>query len=176
MRTLVIIVVIVAILVGGGLLTNLLSQSNTANLPGVRVQTNNPDASALVMTPDKGLVYVVFLGWLLFGLPVPPFVLNELGLLPESLKNIMLAIPQMPGGLIPAILTFALLAWFFNKQVNRAKQLPSQAFSFSLNPRRPNSLGAALTQRPAITTAIVVGLIVVVGVIAAIVSGAFNPR
>lgn len=176
MRQLLLIIVILGILIGGGLLSTLFSQQGVTALPGVRAQTNNPTASTAVMTPDKGTVYIVFVMWVLFGLPIPPFALDYVGLLPEFLRPVMLAIPQVPGGLVPAILTLSLAVWLFNRWVNRAQRAPKTPFSFSLNPKVPNSLGSALVHRPMVTILVVVFTIATLAVVAAVAFSVFAPK
>jgi hypothetical protein len=176
LRSLVIVLVILGILIGGGLLTSSLNQATTTTLPGVRVQTNNPDASTAVVTPSKGALFFVFVGWVLFGLPIPPLMLDWVGLIPEFAKPVLLGIPQVPGGLIPAILTITFLMWWGNRSVNKARREANREFNFSLNPRAGNSIGSVAARRPSITIAlIVVGIVLLAGV-AAVVFGAFTPR
>lgn len=64
------LIVIVLILVGSGTFAYLISQqpAGAPPIPGMRVQTNNPAASALVNTPEKGTLFVLFAGFVVFNL------------------------------------------------------------------------------------------------------------
>lgn len=62
-------IVIVLILIGSGFLSIQLSQqARSGALPGMRVQTDNPEASVLVTTPSKGALFLGFAGFVLFNL------------------------------------------------------------------------------------------------------------
>lgn len=67
------------------------------------------------------------------------------------------------GGLISAVIGNAVLAalimWILNWRIKRAKERTSSPFSFSLNPAKPNSLGAVMATHPMITVGFVVVLI-----------------
>ncbi len=61
MRRALFLIIIVLILIGSGFLSIQLSQqAGGAALPGLRVQTDNPEASALVTTPQKGALFLAF--------------------------------------------------------------------------------------------------------------------
>ncbi len=69
MRRALVLIVIVLILIGSGFLTTqLASRASDAVLPGMRVQTTNPAASALAITPDKGTLFFLFAGFVIFNL------------------------------------------------------------------------------------------------------------
>lgn len=54
MRRALFLLFILVLLIGGGLLSNAISQRGAAVIPGLQMQTNNPAASVLSVTPDKG--------------------------------------------------------------------------------------------------------------------------
>jgi len=58
MRRIAILFIIFVVLIGAGFLSITLSQSTSTPLPGMRVQTTNPDASVLVATPQKGALLI----------------------------------------------------------------------------------------------------------------------
>ena len=63
MRRVVILLVITVILIGSGFLSIMLSQQaghNGPAVPGMLVQTDNPDASVLIATPQKGALFIGF--------------------------------------------------------------------------------------------------------------------
>ena len=71
MRRVVILLVIAVILIGSGFLSITLSQQaghSGPAVPGMLVQTNNPDASVLIATPQKGFQFVVFVAVLIGSL------------------------------------------------------------------------------------------------------------
>jgi type III secretory pathway component EscV len=69
LRRALVLIVIVLILIGSGFLTTqLASLSADAVPPGMRVQTANPAASALAITPDKGMYFLLFAGFVIFNL------------------------------------------------------------------------------------------------------------
>ncbi len=68
MRRALFLVVIVLILIGSGFLTIQLGANSGSALPGMRVQTDNPDASVLVATPQKGTLFFLFAGFVIFNL------------------------------------------------------------------------------------------------------------
>jgi len=69
------------------------------------------------------------------------------------------------GGVITNGILIAGVMWWLNRSVKRAKAQTPSAFSFSLNPAKPNSIGAVLVKNPML----VVGGLVTVIVIAALV-------
>ena len=54
------LIVVVAVLIFGGFLSYTISQQGPAAVPGVRIQTNNPEASVTAVTPDKGAIFFLF--------------------------------------------------------------------------------------------------------------------
>jgi hypothetical protein len=58
-RTLFLIVVIL-LLIAGGYLSLTISSQGAAAIPGLRVQTENPEANVLAVTPDKGALFFIF--------------------------------------------------------------------------------------------------------------------
>jgi flagellar basal body-associated protein FliL len=58
-RALVIITAVI-LLILGGYLSQSLSSQNPGTMPGVRVQTENPNASVFTVTPDKGAYFFIF--------------------------------------------------------------------------------------------------------------------
>ena len=58
MRRIVLFFIIFVILIGAGFLSITLSQSSAGPLPGMRVQTTNPDGSVLIATPQKGALLI----------------------------------------------------------------------------------------------------------------------
>jgi len=63
LRRVVILLVITVVLIGSGFLSIALSQQaghNGPAVPGMLIQTDNPDASVLVATPQKGALFVGF--------------------------------------------------------------------------------------------------------------------
>jgi len=71
--------------------------------------------------------------------------------------------------------TLALIFWFLNRSINKAKARANNEFSFSLSASRPNSLGGALARRPAITIGLLLFLAVGAALTAALL-GFFTPR
>jgi hypothetical protein len=51
---------VVAVLILGGFLSYTLSRQGAAAVPGVLVQTNNPEASVVAVTPQKGALFFLF--------------------------------------------------------------------------------------------------------------------
>jgi hypothetical protein len=138
------IVFIIVLLIAGGLLTYGISRQGAGIIPGIRLQTNNPEASVVSVTPDKGALFFIYSAIVL-------------------------------GSVVGMGATLAILFWFLNRQVVEVKQMPNHGFEFtSLNPARPNSLGDVITRHPAITIVVVIGLIVVLSIAAAILTGAFS--
>ena len=71
MRRVVILLVIAVILIGSGLLSISLSQQaghSGPAVPGMLVQTDNPDASVMLATPQKGALFIGFVVILLGSL------------------------------------------------------------------------------------------------------------
>lgn len=69
LRRALVLIVIVLILIGSGFLTvQLATRSADATLPGMRVQTTNPAASTLALTSDKGTLFFLFAGFVIFNL------------------------------------------------------------------------------------------------------------
>lgn len=60
MRRGLLFVIVVILLIAGGLITLSISKQGGAAVPGLRVQTDNPEASVLAVTPDKGFYFFVF--------------------------------------------------------------------------------------------------------------------
>jgi hypothetical protein len=58
------LLIVVAVLLGGGLLSYSFSQG-AVNLPGMRVQTTNPEGNATVVTANKGAWFFIFAGAIL---------------------------------------------------------------------------------------------------------------
>jgi hypothetical protein len=139
------ILVVVAVLIGGGLLTLIINEQGTATIPGIRLQTRNPEASVVEVTPEKGALFFIWTGIVL-------------------------------SSVIGFGVTLAVISWFLNRQVERFKQRPNQELAFTLNPARPNSIGAVIAKSPRITIAIIVTLIVFVAAFAALALGVFTAR
>ncbi len=146
MRRALFLIVIVLILIASGFLSIQLNQqaNSGAALPGMRVQTDNPEASVLVTTPTKGALFLGFAGFVLFNL-------------------------------VGIGVTLAIIFWFLNRQVVRARNQPNREFDFSLAAARPNSLGGTLARYPAITIFILVVLVVGAALTLALL-GFFTPR
>jgi hypothetical protein len=138
------LIIVVLILIGSGFLTIQLSRSSGGALPGMRVQTENPEASVLVATSQKGTLFFLFTGFVLFNL-------------------------------VGIGVTLAVIFWFLNRSVNRAKVRPNSGFDFSLSPAKPNSLGGTLAAHPRITIGIVFVLVVGAALTMALL-GLFSPR
>lgn len=60
--------VIMLLLIGGGLTAQIASEGGTARIPAVIRSTDNPDASALDMTPWKAEQLFLLIGFVLFNL------------------------------------------------------------------------------------------------------------
>ncbi len=54
------LIVIVVVLIGGGFLSTVISKQGARAVPGVLVQTNNPEASVTTVTPEKGALFFIF--------------------------------------------------------------------------------------------------------------------
>ncbi len=60
MRRALILIVIVSVLIFGGYLSLRISQQGSGTVPGLWVQTNNPEASPMQVTADKGAWFFIF--------------------------------------------------------------------------------------------------------------------
>ena len=146
MRRAVFLLLIVVVLIAGGFLSVMIQQKGAEAVPGIWIQTYNPEASAASVTPTKGALFFLFAGGVLTAVVVG-------------------------GGLL------ALAFWFFNTGAQEAKKMPNQGFDLtSLNPALPNSLGAVLTRRPAVTAGIVVLVLVLASIAVALLAGVFLPK
>jgi len=123
------LIFVVAVLIAGGFLSYSISQQGAAAIPGLRVQTDNPEASALAVTPEKGALFAIF------------------------------AVVSL-GSVVGMGATIALIVWFLNRQVVQVRKAPNEGFAFSLNPAQPNSIGGAVTSRPAVTIFLLVIVLV----------------
>jgi hypothetical protein len=54
------LIVVVAVLILGGFLSYTLSRQGSAAVPGIRVQTDNPEANVVTVTPQKGAIFFAF--------------------------------------------------------------------------------------------------------------------
>jgi hypothetical protein len=54
------LIVVVAVLIFGGFLSYALTREGPAAVPGIRVQTDNPEANVVAVTPQKGAIFFVF--------------------------------------------------------------------------------------------------------------------
>jgi hypothetical protein len=54
------LIVVVAVLIFSGFLSYTLSRQGAAAVPGIRVQTDNPEASVVSVTPQKGAIFFAF--------------------------------------------------------------------------------------------------------------------
>jgi len=129
----------------GGFLSTVISKQGPRAIPGVLTQTNNPEGSVTVVTPEKGALFFIF-------------------------ATVAL------GSVVGMGVTLAIIFWFLNRQAERAKQQPNEGFDFTLNAAKPNSIGGLVTQRPSITIAAVVLLLIALSAAAAVASGMFTPR
>jgi hypothetical protein len=64
LRLAIFLLIVIAVLLGGGLLSYSFTQGE-AQIPGMRVQTTNPEGNALVVTPNKGAWFFIFAGAIL---------------------------------------------------------------------------------------------------------------
>ncbi len=140
MRRALFLIVVVAVLIAGGFLSYSISNQGAQAIPGLRIQTDNPEASVLQVTPDKGALFFIFT---------------------------VVAL----GSVVGMGATLALIFWFLNRQVVKARQTPNDGFSFSLNAATPNSVGGALTRRPSVTVAVIVVLLLAAAAVAALAFG-----
>jgi hypothetical protein len=53
-------ITVVVVLIVGGFISNSISKQGSAALPGLKVQTENPEASVMTVTPDKGALFFIF--------------------------------------------------------------------------------------------------------------------
>ncbi len=53
------LIIVVAVLIAGGYLSYAASGQNSQTVPGVVIQTDNPDASAAAVTPQKGAIFLI---------------------------------------------------------------------------------------------------------------------
>jgi hypothetical protein len=58
-RALLLLTVVILLILGGYLSTSLSKQGADA-VPGIKVQTENPEASVFTVTPDKGAIFFIF--------------------------------------------------------------------------------------------------------------------
>ncbi|MCC7445888.1 MAG: hypothetical protein IT324_00660 [Anaerolineae bacterium] len=80
------------------------------------------------------------------------------------------------GSVVGMGVTIAIIFWFLNRQVARAKQSPNEGFNFTMNAATPNSVGGLVTARPAVTITLVVLALIALSAAAAVVLGVFNVR
>jgi hypothetical protein len=80
------------------------------------------------------------------------------------------------GSVVGMGVTLAIIFWFLNRQVVRAKQQPNEGFNFTMNAAQPNSVGGLVTARPAITITLIVLALIALSAAAAVVLGVFNVR
>ena len=131
------LIVIVAVLIAGGYLSTAISRQGSQAIPGLLVQTNNPEASVSSVTPEKGAVFFIFTAIAL-------------------------------GSVVGMGATIAIIFWLLGRGVNKVKQEKGEEFAFTLNSATPNSAGAILTRRPAITGAVVVVMLIILLVVAVV--------
>jgi hypothetical protein len=67
-RFIILLGIIIILLIGGGLTAQIASQGGTFQVPAVIRTTDNPDASALDMTPWKAEQLFLVIGFVLFNL------------------------------------------------------------------------------------------------------------
>lgn len=67
-RVLIVLAVVAILIIGGGLTAQLASTGGATVIPGLIRQTNDPDASALDMTPWKAEQLFLMIGFVLFNL------------------------------------------------------------------------------------------------------------
>ena len=90
MRRALLIITIVIVLIAGGYISVAISKQGAAALPGLRVQTENPEANPMTVTPEKGALFFIFTAIAL-------------------------------GSLVGMGVTLAILFWFLNRGVARAR-------------------------------------------------------
>ena len=93
-RVLFLLIITIILIISGFLSIQLSQQSGTGRIPGVYVQTTNPDASVLLATPQKGALFVGFLlitlallGGLSTGLAFVFWFLNRQVTVAKALPN-----------------------------------------------------------------------------------------
>jgi hypothetical protein len=77
------------------------------------------------------------------------------------------------GNVVGIGLTITGIMWVLNRGVTRAKLAEKNNFSFSLSASKPNSLGAVVAKRPAVTIGLIVFLLASIAIFLAAI-GAFN--
>jgi len=117
-----------AIIIGLGVVLSAVGQSG--QLPGVRPQTANPNASALAMTSEQGVWLLIWIVFVTLG-PLVTFA---------------------------AFLTF--IMWWGNRQVVRARTGEKQPLEFSLDPAKPRTLGSVLVRSPRLVIGVAVFLLI----------------
>ena len=137
MKRALLLFVIVALLIAGGYLSTTISKQGAQAIPGLLVQTNNPEASVSAVTAEKGAIFFIFTAIAL-------------------------------GSVVGMGATIAVIFWLASRQVNKVKKEPGEHFAFTLNPATPNSAGAILMRRPAITAAVTVVMLVILVVVAVV--------
>jgi hypothetical protein len=140
------LLVIVVVLIGGGFVSLLVQQKGALAIPGLWIQTTNPEASVTTVTPDKGAQFFIFAGAVLTGLVVM-------------------------GGILALVVWFLNMQ---TEQAKRLPDQAFAITN--LNPAAPRSLGSALTQYPAITAGVILLLLIVISAGAAIALGLFTPK
>ncbi len=120
--------VLLAIIIGLGVVLSAVGQSG--QLPGVRPQTANPNASALAMTSEQGVWLLIWIVFVTLG-PLVTFA---------------------------AFLTF--IMWWGNRQVVRARTGEKQPLEFSLDPAKPRTLGSVLVRSPRLVIGVAVFLLI----------------
>jgi hypothetical protein len=84
---------IVVVLIGAGLLSLALNQQSISLLPGVRVQTANPDASTAVATPGKAAAFFL---WTFIALGAVVSLAAVLALITWALNRSVVNAKQAP--------------------------------------------------------------------------------
>ncbi len=107
MNKLIILLVLIAIMIVGGGLTSQLAAQGGFQLPVLR-QTDNPDASALEMTPWKAEQLFLVIMFILFS-PLPP-------------------------GIIPMAIGITALMWFLDWQVKVSKKTAAASSGSAITP------------------------------------------
>jgi len=54
------LITVVVLLILGGFISNSISKQGAGAMPGLKVQTENPEASVMTVTPDKGAIFFIF--------------------------------------------------------------------------------------------------------------------
>jgi hypothetical protein len=60
LRRALLLIVIVILLIAGGYISYAISKQGAAAIPGTLVQTDNPNANVLAVTPTKGAEFIIF--------------------------------------------------------------------------------------------------------------------